>query len=151
MSARVHAGAGVLALALIAIFWMSTVISELWLGEAAVVRVKTDILWAMTVLIPALMATAASGSRMARGRGGALLGRKRRRMPVIAANGVLVLVPCAVFLQMRASVGMLDGTFFAVQALELLAGAVNLTLMGLNMRDGLRLAGRPRPACRRAT
>ncbi|MCS4505779.1 hypothetical protein NYO91_16970 [Arhodomonas aquaeolei] len=149
MSARVHAGAGVLALALIAIFWMSTVISELWLGEAAVVRVKTDILWAMTVLIPALMATAASGSRMARGRGGALLGRKRRRMPVIAANGVLV--PCAVFLQMRASVGMLDGTFFAVQALELLAGAVNLTLMGLNMRDGLRLAGRPRPACGRAT
>jgi len=31
-----------------------------------------------------------------------------------------------------------------VQAIELIAGAINLTLMGLNMRDGLRMAGRLR-------
>ena len=34
--------------------------------------------------------------------------------------------------------------FYALQALELLAGAVNLTLLGLNLRDGLRMAGRLR-------
>ncbi len=42
--------------------------------------------------------------------------------------------------------GSFDTTFYAVQALELLAGATNLTLMGLNVRDGLRMTGRLRPA-----
>ena len=33
-----------------------------------------------------------------------------------------------------------------MQAIELVAGAVNLTLMGLNVRDGLRMSGRLRVA-----
>jgi len=33
-------------------------------------------------------------------------------------------------------------TFYAVQALELAAGPVNIALLGLNMRDGLKLTGR---------
>jgi hypothetical protein len=37
-----------------------------------------------------------------------------------------------------------DARFHVVQALELLAGATNSTLMGLNGRDGLRLSGRLR-------
>jgi hypothetical protein len=41
-----------------------------------------------------------------------------------------------------------DGAFVAVQALELLAGALNITLLSLNMRDGLRLR---RPARQRPT
>jgi len=73
-------------------------------------------------------------------------------MPFIAANGLLVLVPCAIFLNRLASAGTFDATFYFVQALELLAGATNLTLMGMNLRDGLRLAGRlrvmPPPAAR---
>ena len=32
-----------------------------------------------------------------------------------------------------------------LQALELAAGAANLSLMGLNIRDGLKLSGRLRP------
>jgi hypothetical protein len=31
--------------------------------------------------------------------------------------------------------------FYAVQALELAAGAANITLFGLNMRDGLKMEG----------
>jgi hypothetical protein len=31
-----------------------------------------------------------------------------------------------------------------VQALELVAGATNIALLGLNMRDGLRMKGLPR-------
>jgi hypothetical protein len=38
----------------------------------------------------------------------------------------------------------LDTVFHAMQALELLVGIVRLLLMGLNFRDGLRPAGRPR-------
>jgi hypothetical protein len=65
-------------------------------------------------------------------------------MPFIAANGLLVLVPCAIVLSRWASAGSIDTSFYVVQAIELIAGATNLTLMGLNARDGLRMAGRLR-------
>ena len=68
-----------------------------------------------------------------------------RRMRLIAANGVLILIPAALFLAARAKAGQFDIAFSTVQALELLAGATNLTLLALNMRDGLRMKGRFRP------
>jgi len=55
---------------------------------------------------------------------------------------VLVLMPCAFFLASLATKGQFTDTFYAVQAVELVAGLVNLTLMGLNIRDGFRLTGR---------
>ena len=67
---------------------------------------------------------------------------KTRRMPVIAANGLLVLVPCAVALDHLAQAGDVGTLFYAVQAVELAAGAFNLALMGLSIRGGLRLTGR---------
>jgi hypothetical protein len=66
-------------------------------------------------------------------------------MPFIAANGLLVLLPCAILLDRRAGAGGFDAVFYAVQGIELLAGAANLALMTLNVRDGLRLSGRLRP------
>ena len=35
-----------------------------------------------------------------------------------------------------------DTTFYAVQTLELVAGATNVVLLGLNMRDGFQMKGR---------
>jgi hypothetical protein len=63
-------------------------------------------------------------------------------MPFIAANGLLILVPAAIFLSVRAQAGLFDGAFYAVQAIELVAGAFNVTLIGLSIRDGLRLSRR---------
>lgn len=62
-------------------------------------------------------------------------------MKIVAANGLLVLLPSAFVLASWANAGRFDGAFYALQGLELLAGAANITLLGLNMRDGLRLAG----------
>ena len=62
-------------------------------------------------------------------------------MKIVAANGLLVLLPSAYVLASWASAGRFDSAFYAVQGLELVAGAVNITLLVLNMRDGLRLAG----------
>ena len=70
--------------------------------------------------------------------------QKKRRMPVIVVLGALVLLPCALVLAQWSAAGRYDGAFYALQALELLAGAVNLTLMSLNARDGLRLVGKLR-------
>jgi hypothetical protein len=139
MKVRMHALAGAIALLTIAIFWTSTVIAELFLSGATVAHVKTGILYGMFLLVPALAVTGGSGFSLSGKRGGALVAAKKKRMPFIAANGLIILLPAAFYLQGKAVAGDFDRCFVAVQALELLAGVVNLTLMGLNMRDGLRL------------
>ncbi|SDE77602.1 hypothetical protein [Rhodospira trueperi] len=146
MPKAIHPIAGALALLMIVTFWISTVITEVFGSPGAVVAVKSAIPWAFLLLIPALAAAGGSGIRLAKGGAGGLAGEKRRRMPLIAANGLIVLVPAALFLAAKARAGDFDGAFYAVQAVELIAGAVNITLLGLNMRDGLRMTGRlPKP------
>jgi len=143
MSRHLHRIAGLLALLCIATFFSATVLTELFGSHDAVARLKSLIvtpgLW---ILIPALAAAGGSGKVLSRHRQGRLVDAKKRRMPFIAANGALVLLPCALLLDHWAGAGHFDARFYAVQALELVAGAINLTLMGLNVRDGLRLAGR---------
>lgn len=67
-------------------------------------------------------------------------------MPINAANGLLILLPSAIYLQGRVAAGTFDSVFYTVQGIELLAGAVNITLMGLNIRDARRMAARRRTA-----
>ena len=140
----IHPIAGALAFVTIATFWLSTAVSELSGSPALVVTVKTTIPWGFLVLIPALAAAGGTGFKLARGRRAGLAGTKAKRMPLIALNGILVLIPSALFLASRAQAGAFDTGFYVVQGLELLAGAANLTLLGLNMRDGLRMTGRLR-------
>ena len=135
----IHPLAGLLALLTIATFWLSTALSELFGSQAAVVAVKTAIPWGFFLLVPALAATGGSGFFLSKGQRTGLVGAKLKRMPFIAANGLLVLIPSALFLAAKARAGVFDGSFYAVQALELLAGAVNLTLLGMSMRDGMAL------------
>lgn len=142
MRSKLHGLAGAIALLCIGAFWGATLVSELFLGEASVAAVKNGILSAMWLMIPAMAAAGASGFALGRSRKGRLVDLKMRRMRVIAANGLLVLLPSAFALAAMASAGRFDALFYAVQAVELLAGAVNFSLLVLNMRDGLRLAGR---------
>jgi hypothetical protein len=139
---RLHPIAGLLALATVATFWISTVAVELSGTPADIAAVKGAILWGMLVLVPAIALAGASGVRLGRTSLAPRAMAKQRRMPVIALNGLVVLVPSAVFLAQRAATGPLDQTFYAVQAAELIAGAVNITLMALSVRDGFRLTGR---------
>lgn len=138
----IHPIAGALALLMIATFWLSTVVSELFGSEALIVTVKTAIPWGFLILIPALAAAGGTGIKRAQGQRAGLVGAKAKRMPLIALNGVLVLVPAAFFLAYKAQAGVFDISFYLVQGIELVAGAVNFTLLGLNMRDGLKLKGR---------
>jgi hypothetical protein len=69
---------------------------------------------------------------------------KRRRMPFIALNGILILVPSAFFLATRAEAGDFDLAFYLVQGVELTAGATNIALMSLNLRDGFALTRKRR-------
>lgn len=144
MIKTIHPLAGALALFTIATFWLSTTSAELFASEATVIIVKTAIPWGFLVLIPALMTAGGSGFTLAGKRRGRIIGTKIRRMPLIAANGILILIPSALFLASKASAGEFDTGFYVAQALELAAGATNIALLGLNMRDGLRMKGRLR-------
>lgn len=140
-----HLAAGLLASLCIATFFLSTVLVELFGSHPAVAQLKSLIvtpgLW---IMVPLMAAAGGSGMLLARSRKGRLVDAKKKRMPFIAANGLLVLVPCAIALNRWAAAGSFDTSFYVVQAIELVAGATNLTLIGLNARDGLRIAGRLR-------
>lgn len=138
----VHPAAGTLALLTIATFWLSTVSSELLASQAVMTWVKTAIPWGFLLLVPALAVTGGSGFALGKGRRAALVEAKKKRMRIIAANGILLLIPSALFLASKATLGEFDTAFYVVQALELLAGAANIVLLARNMRDGWKLKGR---------
>ncbi len=142
MKSKLHAIFGSVALLCITTFWLSTVVSELLMDQASVAAVKNAVLNGMWLLIPSMAATGGSGFALAKGHGGRLVSVKGQRMKIVAANGLLVLLPSAFVLASWANAGRFDGVFYALQGVELLAGAVNISLLVLNMRDGLKLSGR---------
>ena len=144
MKTKLHAIAGGIGFLTILTFWTSTVTSELFASPETVAAIKAMILKGMFILIPAMVIAGGSGMAMGRRRKDALTRAKKQRMPVIALNGLLILVPAAWFLAGKAAAGEFDGTFYAIQTVELIAGAANLTMMGLNIRDGLRMTGKIR-------
>jgi len=142
MLKRIHPFAGIVAFLTILTFWTSTAISELLLPTDAVIAVKHAIPWGLLILVPALAITGATGFRLAGASTDPRILRKKRRMPFIAGNGIVVLIPAALSLSALATRLESDGLFYSIQAIELIAGVINLALMSLNIRDGLRLRGR---------
>lgn len=139
MKTIIHAGAGTLAMILIAGFLTATLISELLLNETAILMAKEAILAGICLLIPTMAITGGSGFSLAGGRHSPAIDRKRRRMKIIAANGLLILLPLAILLYLRAAAGLFDDLFYAMQALEVLAGSVQLALLARNFRDGRKM------------
>lgn len=144
-----HKTSAALATLLIATLWTATLVSEVFLSQAAIIAVKTAVPYGVMLLIPAIATAGATGFRLAKGRRGGVLGAKARRMPFVAANGVLILIPAAFYLATKAQAVSFDAAFYIVQALELAAGAVNLTLMALNIRDGRKMTAGKRGAGKR--
>jgi hypothetical protein len=142
MKPIIHAIAGTAAMLTIATFWTSTLISEVFMDYAAVAAVKHAIVYGLFLLVPFLAATGGSGFSLSQMRKGFLVDQKKKRMAVIAANGLLILIPAAIFLNSKAAAGEFDKVFYAVQVVELIVGVVQLTLMGMNFRDGLKLTGK---------
>ena len=143
MKQKIHFIAGILATLTIATFYTSTIIVELFGTQEAVATVKSLILFpGLFFLVPAIAVTGGTGFVLSKSRTGSLVQVKQKRMPFIGANGLLILIPCAIFLDSWASSSRFDIMFYIVQGIELVAGAINLTLMSMNIRDGLRMSGR---------
>jgi hypothetical protein len=140
----IHRLSAVLALVILSSFWIATLVSELLLDVAAVMATKRGIAFALVLLVPCMAALNISGARITGARNGPLIARKRRILRIMGANAALVLVPCALALFWLSRDGSLGTTFYALQAIELVAGALNVTLLLVNVRAGLKLAGRLR-------
>lgn len=63
-------------------------------------------------------------------------------MPIVAGVRLLILIPAALFLSVKAHSGAFDAAFYAVQAIELIAGASNILLLAASLKDGLKISGR---------
>ena len=145
MPKKIHLIAGLLATLTIATFFMGTLAVELFGTPESVATVKALIVMpGLLILVPAIAITGGSGMYLSKSRRGRLVESKKKRMPFIAANGLLVMIPCAIFLNRWAAAGTFDTALYVVQALDLLVGAVNLSLMGMNVRDGFTMSGRVR-------
>jgi len=142
MKTQLHGVVGFLGMMIIITFFTSSVMVELLGDEQAIAWVKQMIVYGLLVLVPAMMITGISGKVIVGARQGRLIKTKTKRMQMIAFNGVVILVPCAIILNNLAISGKFDAMFYGIQMIELFAGAINITLMGLNMWDGLRLTGR---------
>lgn len=139
----IHRLAAPIAIFCIATFFSATIFVELFGTSASIATLKSLIVWpGLFILAPSIAVAGASGFALAKARSGRLIQQKKKRMPFVGVNGILVLIPCAVLLDIWASAGTFDTRFYVVQGIESLAGAINLILMGLNMRDGLRMSGR---------
>ncbi len=142
MKGILHAVAGVVGFLLALTFVTSTVVSLSIQNMQAVAIVKTAIFGGMFALILALLGAGASGVSLLGKRTDSLALTKQRRGPIAFMTSFFVLLPSATFLWWRASGSPLDTLFYVVQAVELAGSSVVLTMIGLNIRDGLALRGR---------
>ncbi|MBN9886813.1 hypothetical protein [Salipiger abyssi] len=138
----IHGASGAAALLVVASFWSLAFVSEFFAATDTVILLRQIILYALPLLVLALASAGGSGARLAGRSKAPQIVAKMARMRVAALNGVLVLIPAAVFLGLRAQAGDLSDAFGYVQLLELCAGALNIVLLGLNMRAGMAMKAR---------
>jgi hypothetical protein len=143
MKIIIHRSAAILAVLSITTFFISTIFVELLGSNESIAMVKGLIVMpGLFILIPCIVITGGTGFALSKVRSSELISSKKKRMPLIAVNGIFILIPAAIFLNQSAYSGDFGSTFYIVQSVELIAGAMNLLLMGLNMRDGLNLSGK---------
>jgi len=145
MTLYIHRVAVSTAFMCISTFFLATVIAEFLGSYETIAEVKKLIVRpGLFIFVPSMIISGVSGFLLAKSRNGKFIQQKKKRMPFIAANGVLILIPCAIFLAQKSSSGIFDVPFYTVQIIELLAGATNLILLSMSMRDGLKTSGKYR-------
>lgn len=139
---NIHRVAAILSFLLLAAFVVITIVTELFLAKQAVGIVKRAIIYGLVPFVMLVAVTAACGFKLAFDRRHPLIMVKHRRVAVIVLNGLLVLLPAGLYLGVKASTGEFDTLFYIVQTIELIVGAATLIMIGLNIRDGMRLPSR---------
>ena len=136
----IHGFAATIAIFTVISFWVSTIISELFLDYQAVKMVKQAIVYyGLPIMVLAMMVTAASGFMLSKGTNYQPILTKKKRMPLIIVNGLFILLPLAIYLNYKATNDMFDGWFVGLQLLELVVGAIQFSLLMKNFKEGIKL------------
>lgn len=143
---KIHKIAAIFAFLFITSFLTSTIIADLFAAPQQIAQVKSTVLIFIPGLILAMMITGISAAKLYPGVMKGALKVKQTRMKIAAINGVLILLPAAIVLAKWSALGQFDDLYWAVQIVEIIAGMVNITMIGLNIRDGIRL-GRSAKKC----
>lgn len=141
---QVHRLAGTAALLLAFSFLSATAYAELMHDPALIYRVKKFIVLTIPLMLVLMPLSALSGRKMAGKSRNPIIKRKSRRLRFIAINGIM-LVLLAILLYLKAAGRNFDTGFWVLQALELMLGALNIVLLALMARDGMKLSGRITP------
>jgi hypothetical protein len=138
-----HLLAGLIAILMTATFLTASVLVELFGTWELIVLVKNLIVSpGLFILALTIIVSGMTGLQLSHTQRGERVAAKQARMLLIAANSLMLSLPAALHLQHLAALGTFNTLFYLIQAVELWAGVVNLILMSLNIRDGLRLSGK---------
>ncbi|PVW14680.1 hypothetical protein [Marixanthomonas spongiae] len=137
----VHIIATCIAVMTISCFFSFSLLAEILGNEVFIKQVKTAILYCLPILLICMPVLALSGKKLAGNSKSSIVAKKLKRMKLVAINGV-ILISLAIYLYYHAIFKTIDTTFLLIQILELLFGAINLGLIGLNIQAGLKLSGR---------
>lgn len=79
--------------------FLSTIIGKLSGAQEWITRVKNLIVFpGLLILMPAIALTGITDFSFAKNRNGHLVNHKKKRMPFVGANGFLILMPAAIYL-----------------------------------------------------
>ena len=106
---------------------------------AQIAYVKRVILMFVPVLMLSMIATGLTANKLYPGILKGQFKIKQIRLKIAAANGVLILLPAAIVLARWSELSEFGVLYWTVQALEIIVGLINITMIGLNIRDGIRL------------
>lgn len=138
---KIHAIAGGLAGIVIFSFLLSTTLVEILGSQQEIAFVKRMIVFpGLFILVPLLALTGGLGKAMAGSASHPTLAIKIKRMKIIAAFGIVILIPSALALSKLAASSSFGPMFTLIQTIEILAGVTNLSLIILNAKDGAALS-----------
>jgi hypothetical protein len=139
----VHGFAGAFAILIICIFITATLYVEVFGDVDLIFQVKRKTaLPGIEILVFFMLMAGGTGRSLAKTCKGRIVQIKLKRMRIVAFNGIFILIPCAFMLSRWAEVDPYTVRFYGVQTIELLAGCINLAMLILNMKDGVRLRSR---------
>jgi hypothetical protein len=147
---NIHTVSSILAIILISTFLITTLIAELSGIVPFITTVKQGIAFGLLILVPTMATIGLSGARLAGTTTYPVIQQKRRSMIFIAANGLLVLMPCALILAWLATTDRFGVIFYVVQGIELIAGSINITLLVRNAWIGKSMNRKTRQQCNEA-
>lgn len=130
-----------IAVVTIGCFFSFSLVAEIMGNQEFIKQIKIGVLYGLPVLLVAMPMLAMTGKKLAGNSKSTIVATKMKRMKFVAFNGV-ILISLAIYLYFRAVNNNIDSTFLGVQIIELLFGAINLTLLGLNIKAGMKLSGR---------